>query len=97
MGSAIAQAGKVRCNLTRRRPRARARLPDVAQSRCQVGGPGSDGPLPRPRVPASAPSRPFSPFVRPEGGPFPPAGCASSPGEGSEEGRGGAGRIRAGS
>lgn len=48
-------------------------------------------------MPAATPFRPACPFVRPEGGTFPPAGCANPRGVGEEEGpgreRGGAGRA----
>lgn len=60
-----------------------------------MGGPGSTAPPAAARASLS-PSRPAGPFVRPEGGPFPPAGCASSPEEGRRrawEERGGAGRA----
>lgn len=73
--------------------------PQAAPAAQQESGrrPGRGGPLPRPRVPAATPFRPACPFVRPEGGTFPPAGCANSRGVGEEEGpgreRGGAGRA----
>lgn len=60
-----------------------------------MGGPGSTAPPAAARASLS-PSRPAGPFVRPEGGPIPPAGCASSPEEGRRrawEERGGAGRA----
>lgn len=58
---AIAQTGKVRYNLTRRRPGARTGLRDNAQSRCQVGGPGSEGRPPPPRGRACQPQPPPAP------------------------------------
>lgn len=70
---AIAQTGKVRYNLTRRRPGARTGLRDNAQSRCQVGGPGSEG---RPPPPAAAraslsPLPPLQPLCPPRRRPLP--------------------------